>query len=336
MAAIRIGISGWRYPPWRGIFYPDGLPQRAELEFTASCFSTIEINGSYYSLQSPASYGAWSAAVPRDFVFSIKAPRFITHIKRLRDIEGPLANFLASGVLRLGAKAGPILWQLPPSLRYDADVLERFLSSLPASTREAAKMAKAHDRRLRWPAWLTIDRSRRLRHALEVRHRSFEQPAFVAQLRRHGVALVVADTAGRWPLLEDLTADFVYVRLHGDAELYASGYTPAALRSWARRVRAWAAGTEVKDARTLTGSPAPRKRGRDVFVYFDNDAKVRAPYDAQSLAHLLGLGPAAKPPARLTAAGEQPRTRWPSYGSDWERAPAKKRGKRRREITVDA
>lgn len=314
MATVRIGISGWRYAPWRGVFYPRRLPQRNELAYAARLLPSIEINGSFYSLQRPGSYHAWHEAVPRHFQFSVKAPRFITHVKRLRDIETPLANFFASGVLRLGAKLGPILWQFPPSFRYDPERMEAFFNLLPNTTGEAAQLARHHDDHLRARAWLQVDRSRRLRHAIEIRHKSFETADFIAQLRRHRIALVVADTAGRWPLMEDLTADFVYVRLHGDKELYASGYTDSALDDWTRRIRAWQKGGEVKDARTVAAPARRRKTGRDVFVYFDNDVKVQAPYDAMKLAHRLGLGPAPTDVPPPDSIHDVPRTSWPRYG----------------------
>ncbi|UJP38558.1 DUF72 domain-containing protein [Cellulomonas palmilytica] len=288
--AVRIGISGWRYAPWRGVFYPRGLRQRAELEYAAQRMTSIEVNGSFYALQRPESYQAWAQQVPADFVFSVKGPRFVTHLKKLADVRTPLANFFASGVLALGPRLGPVLWQLPPTLGYDADRLAAFFDLLPRSTEAAAALAAQHDERLDDRAWTTTDADRPVRHVLEVRHPSFEDPAFVALARAHGIGLVVADTAGRWPVIEDVTADLVYVRLHGDTELYTSGYDDAALDRWARRVRTWAAGGEPDDARRLGPPAPPALGGRDVFVYFDNDTKVRAPVDAQGLiARLPGL-----------------------------------------------
>lgn len=288
--AVRIGISGWRYAPWRGVFYPRGLPQRAELEYAAQRMTSIEVNGSFYALQRPESYQAWAQQVPADFVFSVKGPRFVTHLKKLADVRTPLANFFASGVLALGPRLGPVLWQLPPTLGYDADRLAAFFDLLPRSTEAAAALAAQHDERLDDRAWTTTDADRPVRHVLEVRHPSFEDPAFVALARAHGIGLVVADTAGRWPVIEDVTADLVYVRLHGDTELYTSGYDDAALDRWAHRVRTWAAGGEPDDARRLGPPSPPAPGGRDVFVYFDNDTKVRAPVDAQGLiARLPGL-----------------------------------------------
>lgn len=314
MPTTRIGISGWTYAPWRGTFFPADLKQREELAYAARQVPSIEINGSFYSLQRPSSYASWAGQVPAGFVFAVKGPRFITHIKRLgNDILAPLANFWASGVLRLGPKLGPVLWQLPPSFRYDAERLDRFFALLPRDTRAAAALAKKHDDKLKeaWTRW--TGPARPLRHALEVRHKSFENPEFIALLRRHRIALVVADTAGKWPFIEDVTADFVYVRLHGDEELYVSGYTPAALRTWAAKIRAWSRGTNPTGA-ALQAPAAPRRAGgRDVFVYFDNDVKVRAPYDAMTLAHLLGLGPKPGAPPDIKKIKEVPRTRWPSF-----------------------
>jgi uncharacterized protein YecE (DUF72 family) len=289
MERIRIGISGWRYEPWRKIFYPQDLAQARELEFASRAFPTIEINGSFYSLQSPRSWSAWYAATPDDFVFSVKGPRYITHILRLKEIERPLANFFASGIFNLREKLGPILWQFPASMHYDPARFESFFELLPRDTAAAARLARRRDARMRGRTVLAIDRSRPLRHAVEIRHTSFLTPEFVAQLRRHNVALVVADTAGKWPYVEDVTADFMYLRLHGDKELYASGYTDAALDEWTRRIRAWSRGREPRGARRI-GPASPDVAGsRDVYCYFDNDIKVRAPFDADRLMQKLAL-----------------------------------------------
>ena len=290
---VRIGISGWRYKPWRGVFYPRGLAQRRELEHASRQLGTVEINGSFYALQRPASYAAWKAEVPPGFVFSVKGGRFVTHMKKLADVEVPLANFFASGVLALGDALGPVLWQLPPTLGYDPDRLARFFDLLPRSTAAAAALAARHDERLDGRALTETDADRPLRHVLEVRHATFETPEFPALLREHGIGLVVADTAGKWPYLEDVTSDVVYVRLHGDSELYVSGYDDPALDRWAARVSAWAGGGEPADAHRLGPPAEPAPQGRDVFVYFDNDVKVRAPFDAMSLAARLGVGPPA-------------------------------------------
>ena len=287
MAHARVGISGWRYPPWRGVFYPSGLAQRRELEYVAARLSTVEINGSFYSLQRPSSFQSWYAQTPDDFVFAVKGARFITHMKKLADVHTPLANFFGSGVLALEHKLGPVLWQLPPMLPFDPGRLEAFFEQLPRSTAAAAKLAEGHDARLRDRAWTTAQADRPLRHAVEVRHASYREAAFVELLRRHDIALVVADTAGKWPYMEDLTSDFVYVRLHGDQELYVSGYDDRSLDAWAARVRAWVDGAAPAGARTVAGPAEPARGGRDVYVYFDNDVKVRAPVDAIALTERL-------------------------------------------------
>jgi uncharacterized protein YecE (DUF72 family) len=279
---VRIGISGWRYAPWRGDFYPKGLRQKDELAFAARHFGAIEINGTFYSLQRPKLFQDWAAAVPADLVFAVKGPRFITHLRRLKQVEVPMANFWASGVLALGPKLGPILWQFPPNFRFDPGRLEPWLAMLPHDTEAALQAARGHDHRLDGRDWLQIDRKRPLRHAIEIRHDSFRSPDFIALLRRHKVALVCADTV-EWPRLMDVTADFLYLRLHGSEELYASGYGAAALDDWARRVVAWAGGGEPPDGEKVVPRPAPKRARRDVFVFFDNDIKVRAPYDAQGL-----------------------------------------------------
>jgi uncharacterized protein YecE (DUF72 family) len=288
VGVVRVGISGWRYPPWRGVFYPPGLPQRRELEHASRALRTVEINGSFYSLQHPDSYRRWALETPDGFVFAVKGPRFVTHMKKLRDVRVPVANFLASGVLALGPKLGPVLWQLPPTLGFDAARTEEFLSLLPRTTADAAGLAAEHDARLEGRAWTRTDADRPLRHALEVRHASWSTPEVVDLLRAHGVALVCADTAGKWPQLDDVTADHVYVRLHGAEELYTSGYDEPALRAWAERVRCWRDGG-TPDRGCTVAPPAP-VADRDVHVYFDNDVKVRAPFDAMALAGMLDAG----------------------------------------------
>lgn len=220
-------------------------------------------------------------------MFSVKGNRYITHVKRLRDIDAPLANVLASGVFELGAKLGPFLWQFPPNFRFEPDSMAHFLSLLPHDTDQGLALARQHEPRMQGKVALQVDKKRKLRHAIEIRHESFVDPAFIALLRKYKVALVVADTAGKWPYYEDITADFMYLRLHGDKQLYASGYTEAALARWAARLKAWRGGTEPDDARHISGSPAPRRASRDVFCYFDNDIKVHAPFDAMRLIAML-------------------------------------------------
>ena len=285
MAEARIGISGWRYPNWRRSFYPTGLRQADELAYASERMTSIEVNGSFYSLQKPANWVRWRDATPDGFVFAVKGPRFITHIKRLGDIRAPLANFFASGVLALGSKLGPVLWQLPPNLGFDPEVADRFLGLLPRTTTDAAALAAGHDERMEGKSWFDaaaiVDRP--LRHAVEVRHPEFEdrQEEWADLLARHGVASVTADTAGRYPRIDRTTADFAYARLHGEEELYASGYDDASLDRWAT----W----------TRTHLDA----GRDAFLYFDNDVKVRAPFDAMAL--IARLARPAGPPEAPTA-----------------------------------
>jgi uncharacterized protein YecE (DUF72 family) len=281
---IYIGISGWRYQGWRGVFYPEELPQRRELEFASRKFNTVELNGSFYSLQSAQSFARWNAETPEDFIFSIKGSRYMTHMLRLRNVEGPLANFFAQGLLRLGPKLGPILWQFPPNFIFEPERLETFLALLPGTHKQAAELARKHDDRMRDRSWFQVRKDAPLRHVMEIRHESFVNETFVRLLRRYGVGLVVADTV-EWPLLMDITAGFVYCRLHGSEELYASGYEAEALDQWARRVVTWAWGGEVDDGRKASARNARARKHRDVYVYFDNDMKVRAPFDAAQLRH---------------------------------------------------
>jgi uncharacterized protein YecE (DUF72 family) len=264
---VRIGTSGWTYPEWRGHYYPDGLPQRRQLEYLADRLSTVEINGSFYSLRRPSSYRSWYDRTPGSFLFAVKGHRFVTHHQRLRDAAVPLANFLASGVLELGDKLGPLLWQFPPTLRFDPALVADFLAVLPSDTTAAADLARLHATMVPTEGISGVGH-RPLRHAVEVRHPSFRSERFYDLLRERGVALVTADTAGRWPCLAERTAGFAYVRLHGDTELYVSAYDAPTLAGWAAQVREWAS----------TG---------DVYVYFDNTARSAAPYDAEQLCHYL-------------------------------------------------
>jgi uncharacterized protein YecE (DUF72 family) len=318
MPELRIGISGWTYPPWRGVFFPKGLTQKRELAFASRQVNAIEINGSFYSLQTPASYAKWYAQTPDGFLFSVKCPRFITHLKRLRDIETPLANFFASGVLRLNEKLGPLLWQFPPSFKFDEARFTEFFKLLPRDTRAGAKLARKHDDHLKGRAWTRVDRNQPLQHVVEIRHATFVSPAFIALLRKHDIGLVIADTAGKWPFLEDITADLIYVRLHGDEKLYVSGYTDKALTEWARKIRGWYSGKNPSGTKRVSSPAKAVKAGRSVYVFFDNDVKVRAPFDAMTLAHKLKLGPAPEdaPPAESIA--EEPRSSWPSK---WGKRP---------------
>ena len=288
---VRIGISGWTYAPWRGNFYPPGLLHSDELSYASRQVVTIEINGTFYGLQRPDAFARWYDETPEEFVFAVKGPRFITHIRRLRDIETPLANFFASGVLRLEEKLGPVLWQFPPSFRFSAERLDHFFSLLPRDSEAAAALAEGRSEWLADRSWAKTAQCRELRHAIEIRHQSFLDPAFVTLLRRHRVALVFADSVA-WPYAEDVTADFVYLRLHGSDELYASGYSDEALDHWAARIKLWTAGCEPNDARLIAADAERASQvPRDAYAYFDNDAKVRAPVDARSLKARLSPQP---------------------------------------------
>ena len=277
---VRIGISGWRYAGWRGVFYPKGLAQRRELEFASRMFDTVEINGTFYSLQKPKSFAMWERETPDDFVFSLKGSRYITHMLKLREVKVPLANYFASGMLGLEEKLGPVLWQFPPQMRFDRERFESFFRLLPRSTRAAASLARRYATRLDDEDGVSVKLDAPLRHCVEIRNESFVVEEFVSLLREHDIGLVVADTV-EWPLLMDVTSDFVYCRLHGSEQLYASGYGDDALDVWAGRVVKWARGEQADGRRASVH--AAHVRARDVYVYFDNDAKVRAPFDAQGL-----------------------------------------------------
>jgi uncharacterized protein YecE (DUF72 family) len=283
---LRIGISGWTYPPWRGVFYPKGLAHHRELAFASREHNSIEINGSFYSLQRPSSYQTWYEQTPPGFVFSVKGARFITHMKKLRDVQTPLANFFGSGVLALREKLGPLLWQFPPNFGWNEQRFRDFFELLPKTTIEAAELARLHDTKLKYGAFLETDAARPLRHAVEIRHPTFLVPEFFALLQRFNVAFVFADTAGKWPYAEHLTADFAYIRLHGSEQLYVSGYSDVELEWWRARIELWRRGKQATDAR-LIASAKQKPSHHDVYVYFDNDAKVHAPFDAKRLAALL-------------------------------------------------
>jgi uncharacterized protein YecE (DUF72 family) len=261
-----IGISGYDYKGWRGRFYPEKLPARQWLAYAARTFNSLELNGTFYSLKAPGVFRRWAAEAPDDgFVFAIKGGRFITHNLKLRNADAALGNFFASGVLALGRRTGPFLWQLPGTYRFDPDRLDNFMRQLPRDSVEGEAVARGHDHRLRRGALVAATEHVPYRHAFEVRHPSYFTREFYDLLRSQGCGFVVADTAGRYPYAEEVTADFAYARLHGSQELYVSGYTDTELDAWAERVSHWRSG------------------GCDVYVYFDNDAKVHAPFDAMRL-----------------------------------------------------
>ena len=261
-----VGMAGWVYPDWRGTFYPPGLTQKRELEYASTHVTSIELNGSFYSLQRPTSWTGWRDATPDDFVFSVKGPRFITHIRKLDAVHEPLANFFASGILALGGKLGAVMWQLPPSLPFDAGVVEAFLAQLPHTTGEAVALAHERGTRMTGREHVQTDAERPVRHAIEVRHHSFDTPEFLALLEKHRVAAVLGENAGKWPMIDATTTDFRYVRLHADEVMREGGvYDDEAIQEWAQRIEGWL------------------DLGLDAYVYFDNDTKVRAPIDAMSL-----------------------------------------------------
>jgi uncharacterized protein YecE (DUF72 family) len=270
---IRVGIAGWVFPPWRGTFFPKGLKQKDELAHAARAFTTLEVNGTFYSMQRPETFAAWDTETPQEFVFTLKGPRYITHMKRLKDCELPLANFLASGVLRLGAKLGPILWQLPPNTQFDAARLEAFLALLPHDRAAAAALAAKHEPRMKGRAWLDAGPKGTLRHAIEPRHESFADPACVALCRQHGVALAITDGIEEWPQFRELTAGFAYLRLHLSQAQGTGGYGAKAIAAWSKQAKAWAA------------------EGRDAFVIFDaagdETVKINTPVNAAAMLRAL-------------------------------------------------
>jgi uncharacterized protein YecE (DUF72 family) len=283
--AVRIGTSGWLYPHWRGLFYPERLPARERLAWLARSFDTVEINGTFYSMQRPSSFQRWRDAVPSGFVFAVKGSRFLTHNLKLRRPRPALGNFFAQGLLLLGAELGPVLWQLPPFLHFHADVARAFFEELPHSVADAERVARHHDQRVAGRSVLAAPdgRSHRLRHALEVRHESWLADEALELLIEHGIALVHADTAGQYPFSLVRTADFAYVRLHGAEGLYSSSYRAAELAYWTQQIEGWA------------------DEGSDVYVYFDNDFRAYAPENALALKRLLGRDADRRP-----AAGHEP------------------------------
>lgn len=269
MATVRVGISGFRYSSFRGTFYPTGLRQRDELAYAAARLGTVEINGSFYRLLRPQTYACYHEQTPNGFVFAVKGSRYITHTKKLIGVREAVANFFASGVLCLEDKLGPILWQLPGSMPCESARLQALFELLPGDRAGAVRLAKRYASRGQAGALRAGRPSLRLRYALEVRHPDCVTPELTQLLSRYEIALVIADAAGRFPCVEALTTDFVYVRLHGHTELYASGYGPRLLKRWAERVVSWNAA------------------GKDVYLYFDNTTYARAPFDAIALQRAL-------------------------------------------------
>jgi uncharacterized protein YecE (DUF72 family) len=260
---IRIGVGGWTFAPWRGVFYPDGLPQKRELEFASQHLTSIEINGTYYGSQKPESFAKWHDETPDDFIFALKGPRFATNRRVLAEAGDSIERFFRSGVLELKDKLGPINWQLMPTKVFNPDDFAAFLKLLPKSVE-----------------------GRAIRHAVEVRHESFQTPDFVALMREHGVAIVLAGDA-KYPQIADITAPFVYARIMGTSEKPKLGYSDAALDGWVERGRLLASGNVPKDL-THAAGPPKGQAARDVFLYVISGHKVRNPAAARALIERLG------------------------------------------------
>ncbi len=258
---IRVGIGGWVFAPWRGAFYPKGLPQARELDYASRKLTSIEINGTFYRTQKPDSFRKWARETPDDFVFALKGPQFATNRRVLAEAGESIERFFSSGVLELKSKLGPILWQMAPTKKFDPEDFEAFLALLPQK----------------------ID-GRAIRHAVEVRQESFITPAFIELLRKHAAAPVLVDS-DKHPMIADVTSDFVYARLQRTSEKLKTGYAPVALDAWAKRAQAWESGSAPDDLATLAAKPAKAKR--DVFIYMISGAKVRAPDAAMALIERL-------------------------------------------------
>ncbi len=256
---VRVGVGGWTFAPWRGVFYPDDLPQKRELEYASRQLTSIEVNGTYYGSQKPETFRRWHEETPDDFVFALKAPRFATNRKLLASAGDSIERFFASGVAELKAKLGPINWQFATTKRFDAEDFDAFLALLPRKVG-----------------------GRAIRHAVEVRHPSFRDPAFVALARKHGVAVVVAGDSEH-PLIADVTAPFVYLRIMGTTAKAKAGYGPGALDAWAGRARLWAGGEAPADLETVTPGAPPAAKARAVFLYVIGGHKERNPAAARAL-----------------------------------------------------
>ncbi len=286
MAKIFVGMSGWTFAGWRGDFYPKGLVQRKELEFASQKVNSIEINGTFYALQKPATFQKWHDETPKDFCFSVKAPQYITHVRRLKEIEEPLANFFASGLACLKEKLGPVLWQFPPNVMLKDDRFERFMKLLPNDSKSASRLAMKHSGKMDGRNHTKFEGDFSIRHAFEFRHPSFQNADFIELMRSHGVAVVFAHSGMKSPYMEDLTANFVYLRMHGQEDKFKKGYTTETLNWLADRVKSWSQGKQPQDAKCISKNTAT-KTNRDAFIYFDNEAKEYAPFDALNLTKRL-------------------------------------------------
>jgi uncharacterized protein YecE (DUF72 family) len=264
MSRICVGIGGWTFEPWRETFYPRDLPARRELEYASRKLTAIEVNGTYYSTMRPEAFARWHDETPDDFIFSLKANRFATNRRVLAEAGESIARFMGSGIARLEAKLGPVLWQFAPTKKFDAADFEAFLALLPPEVE-----------------------GRRLRHVLDVRHASFMTPEFLALARRHGCGVVITDSPD-YPSFANLTADFVYLRLMQCESQREEGYAPEVLDAWAACARKWAQGGQPDGLPLVAGDPgAPAADGRDVFMYMINGAKERAPAAATAVIERL-------------------------------------------------
>jgi uncharacterized protein YecE (DUF72 family) len=280
LGEIRVGIGGWTFAPWRGVFYPKDLPQKRELEYASSKLTSIEINGTFYGTQKPESFKKWRDETPEDFVFTLKGPRYATNRRILAEAGESIQRFLGSGVLELGDKLGPINWQFAATKTFDREDFDRFLALLPKRIG-----------------------ARQLRHAVEVRHDSFKTKEFIDLAREHDVAIVVAGQS-EFPLIADVTSSFVYVRIMGASEKHKAGYRPADLDAWSARARAWASGDAPGDLPTL--APKLRKGARrGVLLFMISGFKPRNPAAAAALLQRLGTAPAPKPRPRHAPAARK-------------------------------
>lgn len=282
MSKIHIGMSGWTYEGWRNDFYPKGLSPKKELEYASRKVNSIEVNGTFYALQKPPTFQRWYQDTPEDFRFSIKAPQYITHVRRLKDVKEPVSNFFASGLFCLKEKLGPILWQFPPNVTLKDDRFQKFLDLLPYDSHQAGRLAKKHSEKMNGRAFVEPHEKYPIRHAFEFRHPSFMNPEFIQLLRQFGVAVVFAHSGLKSPYMEDLTADFIYARMHGQEAKYKKGYPDSELRWWAKRVESWTSGGHPKDALHIC-EEAPKSVKRDAFIYFDTEEKSFAPFEAMKL-----------------------------------------------------
>ncbi|WP_045836709.1 DUF72 domain-containing protein [Hyphomicrobium sp. 99] len=255
---IRAGIGGWTFEPWRGVFYPDGLPHAKELEYASHHLATIEVNGTYYRTQTPSTFESWAKQSPDNFVFSLKGPRFTTNRRVLAEAGDSIQRFIDSGITELGSKLGPLLWQFAPTKKFDEADFGAFLDLLPAKV-------GGHE----------------LKHAVEPRHPSFCTPEFIKLARKESVAIVFADHA-TYPAIADVTSDFVYARLQTGNDSIPTAYKPKVLDQWAERAKAWASGGAPPDLPIIDASAKPTHSPRDVFIYFIHEGKVRAPAAAMA------------------------------------------------------